>query len=67
MQITIDKNSACSQWLDIVELVETNDVDVLDDKGKLANQQFMQLLQQYQNSKPGHPIGVAGTAVLQAC
>jgi len=64
MQITIEKNSACSQWIDIVELVEAQDVDVLDAKGQLAGQQFKLLLEQYQNRKPGHPAGVCWRWVL---
>jgi len=40
-QISIAKNCTTTRWLDIRELVESQDMDVLDSKGEIVTDQFL--------------------------
>jgi len=40
-QINISKNSTCTKWLDIVELVESQDMEVQDSKGETVTELFL--------------------------
>jgi len=40
-QISIAKNCTTTRWLDIIELVESQDMDVLDSKGEIVTDQFL--------------------------
>jgi len=63
-QVTIDANSSCSAWADVVDLIRSQDVDVLDSAGKLAGDEFNRLIEEYQNSKPAVPAGICWRWVL---
>jgi len=60
----IDKNSSCSPWLDIIELIQAQDADVVDSDGKLVNEHFLQLVEEYQNAHPDRPVGICWRWVL---
>jgi len=40
-QISIAKNRTATKWLDIVELLESQDMDVQDSKGEVVTEQFL--------------------------
>jgi hypothetical protein len=41
-QISIQQNSSCSKWLDLTELVLSNDLDVADNRGEDAHEDFLE-------------------------
>jgi len=60
----LDRNSTCSPWLDVIELIQAQDADVINNNGELVNEQFLQQIQEYQNSNPGRPVGICWRWVL---
>jgi len=63
-QVIIDRNSSCSPWMDVVELVRSQDVDIVDSTGKLAGDRFIELIQEYQNARPAIQAGISLRWVL---
>jgi len=55
----LERNSTCSPWLDVLDLVQSNDADVLDSDGNLVNERFLKMIQEYQNSHPDRPAGIS--------
>jgi len=62
--VKLDNNSACSPWLDILDLIQSQDADVVDSDGQLVNERFMEMIQEYQNSHPDQSVGICWRWVL---
>ena len=58
-QIRLEKNSACSRWMDIAELVSSQDVDIVDNQGEIVSEQFLTILENYKRSAPAIASGIS--------
>ena len=56
--IKLEHNSACSKWLDIVELVRSQDADILDGQGEVVSEQFLTLMENYKKTAPTERSGI---------
>jgi hypothetical protein len=52
-QIKLEKNSACSAWVDLVELVSSQDMDVVDDEGEVVTEDFLLAMEDLRKRTPG--------------
>ena len=55
----IDKNSTTSQWVDIEELAQAQDLDILNDDGEPVTEEFLQNMDIYRRRDP-----VAGSGIV---
>jgi hypothetical protein len=49
-QVKIAKNSCCSTWTDLVELVASQDLDVVDKAGENRSDDFLETLDQFRKT-----------------
>ncbi len=57
-QVMLAKNSSCSDWLDIYELAQSQDVEVTNCQGQPITEAFIQAIQAYQNEQPIRRAGI---------
>jgi hypothetical protein len=53
----IQLNSTATGWVDFRELVVTQDIDILDDKGELASEALLRAMDQRKSGKT--PLGAS--------
>ena len=58
-QIKISKNATTTDWVDVIELVQSQDAEVLDKAGKAVNEEFLLAMQDYQNAHPDREVGIS--------
>jgi len=46
-QLKLERNSVCTRWMDIVELVQSQDVEVVNDQGEDVSESFLALMEIY--------------------
>jgi len=46
-QLKLEKNSVCTKWMDIVELVQSQDVEIVNDQGEDVSESFLALMEIY--------------------
>jgi hypothetical protein len=51
-QIVINNNSTCSNWVDVEELIRSQDVDVFMKDGQAAHEQFLEFLAEAKAIQP---------------
>ena len=56
-QVELGVNSTCSRWVDVIELVESQDADVLNSEGESVLEDFLEKWAAYKKSKPTEPTG----------
>ncbi len=66
-QITLGKNSTCTAWVDVVELVQSNDADVVDSAGLSIADEFLQAIRDYRAAKPEKNAGISWRWALSVC
>ncbi len=57
-QIMIIKNSSCSDWLDIYELVQSQDIEVVNRAGRPVTEAFISAMQDDQHELPTRRAGI---------
>ena len=57
-QLKLEKNSVCSKWMDIVDLVNSQDVEVVDYQGNDKSEQFLATLHNYKKDAPLSRSGI---------
>ena len=57
-QIRLERNSACSRWVEIVELVSSQDVDIVDSQGEIISEKFLNVLTEYKKTAPWDNSGI---------
>jgi hypothetical protein len=63
-QVKLSKNSCTSEWIDLVELVSSSDVDVEDKEGENVSETFLEILEEYR--KTGDQPAKAGICLRWA-
>ncbi len=58
-QIKLSKNATTTDWVDVIELVQSQDAEVLDKAGKAVNEEFLRAMQEYQNAHPDREVGIS--------
>ena len=56
-QLILEKNSVCTNWIDIVELVNSQDVEIVNDQDEDVSEQFMEALTKYKKQAPAEKSG----------
>ena len=56
--IVLEKNSSCSKWADITDLVASQDVDIVDEQGETISERY---LAAYEEHKKTAPVQQSGT------
>ena len=56
-QILLEKNGVCSKWMDIVNLVNSQDVEVVDRNGADVSETFMEAMDNYKKIALPHLSG----------
>jgi len=56
-QILMEKNSVCSKWMDLVDLVNSQDVEVVDKNGADVSETFMEAMDNYKKIALPHLSG----------
>jgi hypothetical protein len=49
-QIKLSKNSCCSEWIDLIELVSSQDVDVEAKDGENVSETFLEILEEFRRT-----------------
>ena len=57
-QVILEKNSVCSKWMDIVELINSQDVEVVDQTGADIPERFMDAMANYKKIAPANLSGI---------
>lgn len=57
--IQLEKNSACSNWIDIADMVSSQDADIVNNQGEIVSEQFLALLEGYKKSAPAIASGIS--------
>lgn len=65
-QIVIEKNSSCTKWVDILELAQSQDIEVVDKSDKPVTENFITAMQDYQNAHPDKQAGICWRWCLTA-
>ena len=65
-QIKLGKNCTSTDWVDMVELVQSQDADVVDKSGHPISEEFLLAMQDYQNSHPDRSVGICWRWALTA-
>jgi len=58
MQIVIERNSCCSKWIDVIEMIEAEDIGVVDQEGESITGEFMQAYKQFKKDSENKPVGI---------
>lgn len=53
----------CSKWVDLVELISSQDVDIVDDMGENISETFLTALADYKKSAPLDRSGEIGKSI----
>ena len=56
--VKLDKNSACSPWLDVVERIQSQDIDVVREDGSSASEEFISLLEKARKLPGNEKLGI---------
>ena len=56
-QIELGLNSSCSRWVDVIELVESQDADVFNSEGESVLEEFLEKWAAFKKTKPTEPTG----------
>ena len=56
-QIVLGVNSSTSRWVDVVELIQSQDADVLDEEGESVLEEFLLKMEEYKKKTPNRPTG----------
>ena len=63
-QVMFEKNSTCSDWLDIVELARAQDVEVINQDEQPITEDFLKIMDDYRSKNPEKNIGISWRWVL---
>ena len=58
-QIRIEKNSTCSKWVDLMDLVQAQDIDATNGKGDLITEEFLELMEEYRKTASKERSGIS--------
>ncbi len=58
-QVKLAKNSACSRWVDVVELVQSQDIDVVTEDGSSVSEQFVAAVQLLRKNPGNENLGIS--------
>jgi len=56
-QIVLGVNSSTSRWVDVVELIQSQDADVLDEEGESVLEEFLLKMEEFKKKTPNQPTG----------
>ena len=56
-QISLEKNSVASKWVDVVEMVASQDIDATDSEGEDTGEAFLAAMEKLKSEKPEDRIG----------
>lgn len=56
-QIVLGVNSSTSRWVDVVELIQSQDADVLNEKGESVLEEFLTRMEEYRKKTINQPTG----------
>lgn len=65
-QIKLGKNCTSTDWVDMVELVQSQDAEVVDKAGHPISEEFLLAMQDFQNTCPGRSVGICWRWALTA-
>lgn len=57
-QIVLEKNSTCSKWIDLVELVQSQDIDAQNRKGENVSEDFLEIMENHRKKAPATRSGI---------
>ena len=57
-QIVLGKNACTSRWVDVVELVKAQDIEVYDETGEAVSEAFIESMETYQARHSGANMGI---------
>ncbi len=58
LQVKLEKNSVCSKWVDIVELISSQDIDVTLEDGTMASDEFLVAMDNYKKKEGNEQAGL---------
>ncbi len=64
LQIRLDRNSTCSKWLDVVDLVRSQDIDIVDEQENILSDAFLERMETYRKASPEAHRGIVWRWVL---
>jgi len=56
-QIVLGVNSSTSRWVDVVELIQSQDADVLNEEGESVLEEFLTRMEEYRKKTINQPTG----------
>lgn len=56
-QVKIEPNSACSKWVDIVELIQSQDMDVVTEDSESVSEKFLTIMETLRKDKAEENTG----------
>jgi hypothetical protein len=56
-QIVLGVNSSTSRWVDVVELIQSQDADVLNEEGESVLEEFLIRMEEYRKKTINQPTG----------
>ena len=54
----LEKNSVCSKWMDLVELVTAQDIDAINKEGTPVIEEFIEAMDQYKKTAAKERSGI---------
>jgi len=56
--VKLEKNSVCSKWMDLVELVTAQDIDAINKEGTPVTEEFIEAMDQYKKTAAKERSGI---------